>query len=109
MNISTEIDAAISSLNLDGKVRRVPAIEASDVVSSAEARFTTVAGRRWWWEVLREDLPSCSLEVQSDTYLLVGNVCPPGAAWFIVINSTVFLFGHACCFVIIIIDLLKFK
>jgi hypothetical protein len=48
-------------------------------------------------------------ETQGWTTYQTGFCEPSGLAWFIVINSTVFLFGHACCFVIIIIDLLKFK
>ena len=63
-------------------------LDAAKVVEQAEARFTTAPGHRWWWEVLREDLPFQTCNVRAEDFGLVGIVCPDAPAWLLVSDDS---------------------
>lgn len=48
--VADEIDLAIASLGLDGKVTRLSPPEAAKVNQAAESRFVVGGERRRWWE-----------------------------------------------------------
>jgi hypothetical protein len=52
--VTDEIDRAIESLQLKGKVARLSRAEAEEVNRTVLARFAGGNNRRWWWEAFQQ-------------------------------------------------------
>lgn len=50
--VADEIDRAIASLGLDGKVTRLSPPEAAKINQAVESRFVGSSEQRWWWDAL---------------------------------------------------------
>jgi len=52
--VTDEIDRALESLRLKGKVTRLSRAEAEDVNRAVLTRFADGKDRRWWWEAFTQ-------------------------------------------------------
>ena len=83
--VTDEIDRAIDTLNLKGRVLRIACESAAEVNRAVLERFAGGKDRRWWWEAFSRQAASVSFE-DGLGYKRVPRLVPSATerCWFIV-------------------------
>lgn len=81
MKLADKINSVARALALDGRFRQLTAHDAEQAVSSAERKFVTAPGMRWWWAALNTTLPLKSIAGSVVGYVALPTICPDQEAW----------------------------
>lgn len=80
------VDEAVSNLGLRGLVEKLDSVASKTVIESTAEAFVDDRKKIWWWESIRTDVQSASIQA-TNGYTRLAEVCPSGVCYLVVTDD----------------------